>query len=179
MSHLIRNRRVEQDTWLLLEGERWLRAGEDGLVPDFPAGADLIVPVEVWRGRRSELIERGGRLGVLVNGHDEPKVIAEDLGHYDLIAVHIPKFPDGRAKSLARLLRERHGFHGELRATGDVLRDHLHSLERCGFDSFNLRDDQDPQEALTAFDDFTEDYQASVAHLPLFRRRLARTAAAP
>ena len=89
-----------------------------------------------------------------------------------MIAVNFPKFTDGRGYSIARLLRERCGYKGELRAIGDVLRDHLLFMALCGFDAYALRDDQDPQEALAAFEDFTEAYQASVERpLPLFRRR--------
>ena len=171
MPHLIKNHRIVPDSWLLLDGERWLRTGEDGLVPDFPLAADLIVPVALWRGRRGELIERGGRLGVWLNGDDAPETIAADIRHFDLVAVDIQQFSDGRAHTLGRLLRERYGFRGELRAAGDVLRDHLRSLSRCGFDAFKLRADQDPQDALAAFGEFSEDYQGSVGRLPLFRRR--------
>src|SRR2546427_5870186 len=59
-----------------------------------------------------------------------------------------------------------------LRAVGQVGRDHLFYLESCGFDAFLLRDGEDPEEALAAFNDFSESYQASVERpLPLFRRR--------
>ena len=82
-------------------------------------------------------------------------------------------FVDGRGYTLARLLRERHGYRGELRAIGDVLRDQLYYLSRCGFDAFAMRADQVPQQALSAFDEFSEAYQASVERPePLFRRRL-------
>jgi uncharacterized protein (DUF934 family) len=70
------------------------------------------------------------------------------------------------------LLRERHGYKGELRAIGEVVRDHLFFMASCGFDAFLLRADQDPQAALSAFGDFSDAYQASVERpLPLFRRR--------
>ena len=103
----------------------------------------------------------------------DPAAIAPDLARFDVIAVRFASFSDGRGYSLARLLRERHGYRGELRAIGDVLRDQLYYLSRCGFDAFALRADQDPERALSAFDDFSETYQASVARPePLFRRRL-------
>ena len=92
--------------------------------------------------------------------------------HLSWSPVNFPQFTDGRGYSIARLLRERYGWRGELRAIGDVLRDQLFYLSRCGFDAFALRDDQDPHAALTAFDDFSEAYQASVERpQPLFRRR--------
>ena len=75
------------------------------------------------------------------------------------VEVNFPKFGDGRGYSIARLLRERHGYRGELRAVGQVARDNLHFLERCGFDAFLLRDGEDPHEALRGFEDFSVSYQ--------------------
>jgi uncharacterized protein (DUF934 family) len=108
----------------------------------------------------------------LLEGADDPAVIAGDLENFALIAVNFAHFVDGRGYSIARLLRGRYHWCGELRATGDVLRDQLFYLSRCGFDSFALRADQNPQTALTAFEDFSEAYQSSVERpQPLFRRR--------
>jgi len=97
---------------------------------------------------------------------------AERIGTLGIIAVNFPKYGDGRGYSIARLLRERYGYKGELRAVGVVARDHLQLMEQCGFDSFLLREGEDVQDALAAFDDFSETYQASAAQpVPLFRRR--------
>jgi uncharacterized protein (DUF934 family) len=90
------------------------------------------------------------------------------------VEVNFPKFGDGRGYSIARLLRERHGYRGELRAVGQITRDLLFFMEGCGFDAFELRAGEDPHEAVAAFADFSESYQASVARpVPLFRRRTA------
>ena len=90
------------------------------------------------------------------------------------IEISFPKFGDGRGYSIARLLRERHGYRGELRAVGHITRDLLFFLESCGFDAFELREGEDPREAIAHFEDFSESYQASVVRPePLFRRRLA------
>ena len=90
----------------------------------------------------------------------------------ELIALNFPSFADGRAYSSARELRNNLGFKGEIRAIGDVLRDQLFYMARCGFDAFLLRDDQNVETALGAFDDFKDGYQVSVDKpLPLFRRR--------
>ena len=97
---------------------------------------------------------------------------AERIGTLGIIAVNFPKYGDGRGYSIARLLRERYGYKGELRAVGVVARDHLQLMAQCGFDSFLLREGEDVQNALAAFDDFSETYQTSVAQpVPLFRRR--------
>jgi len=103
---------------------------------------------------------------------DDPAAFAARLARAARVEVEFPKFGDGRGFSIGRLLRERHGYRGELRAVGQITRDHLLSLERCGFDAFELRDGEDPQEALAAFAGFGEAYQATVTQpLPLFRRR--------
>src|SRR4051812_23000517 len=103
---------------------------------------------------------------------DDPAAIAHRLAGAARVEVNFPKFGDGRGYSIARLLRERYGYKGELRAVGAVVRDHLYYMESVGFDSFVLRDGEDPKEALAAFRDFSEAYQGSVARpAPLFRRR--------
>ena len=76
----------------------------------------------------------------------------------------------------AHLLRERYGWRGELRAFGDIWRDQLFFLASCGFDSFSLREGEDPHLALAALSEFSESYQGSVREpLPLFRRRSQRS----
>ena len=113
-------------------------------------------------------------LGVWLDANEGPEAIADDLQRFAVIAVSFPKFGDGRGYSIARLLRERYGYKGELRAIGDVLHDHLHFMKQCGFDAFQLRADQDVPAALAALDTFSEGYQTSVLRpVPLFRRRLA------
>lgn len=166
MASIIKQRKVVTDSW------RLLKPRADGSAPPIPESGDIIVSLAVWLDRRSVLLPRPGRLGVWLDGDDEPALIAEDLKNFGVVAVHFPQFADGRGYSLGRLLRERYGWRGELRAIGDVLRDQLPYLSRCGFDAFDLREDQDLQAALSAFDDFSEGYQAAVDRpVPLFRRR--------
>ncbi|HET7201273.1 MAG TPA: DUF934 domain-containing protein, partial [Burkholderiales bacterium] len=127
-----------------------------------------------WFERREAFLAYPGRLGVWLDANEGPESLAGDLRRFALVAVNFPKFGDGRAYSIARLLRERYGYKGELRAIGDVLHDHLYFMEQCGFDAFSLREDQDAQAALSAFDTFSDGYQTSVLRpTPLFRRRLA------
>jgi uncharacterized protein (DUF934 family) len=95
---------------------------------------------------------------VVLEPTDDPRELADRLPGLKLIAVNFPKYGDGRGYSIARLLRERYGYKGELRAVGVVARDHLQLLAQCGFDSFQLRDGEDGVEALKGLDDFSESY---------------------
>jgi uncharacterized protein (DUF934 family) len=165
MATLIKDRRIAEDTWQRLD------VAADGKLPE---QGELIVPLAVWLERRAELLERGGRLGVWLDSDQAPEAIGADVGRFSLIVANFPKFQDGRGFSTGRLLRERYGYEGELRAVGHITRDHLPFLEACGFDAIELRDGEDPEQALAAFDTFSEAYQASVARpVPLFRRRPA------
>ena len=115
---------------------------------------------------------------VVLQPTDDPATLADRIvggARIGVIAVNFPKFSDGRGYSIARQLRERYGYKGELRAIGEVARDHLHAMAQCGFDAFQLRAGEDPQDALEALRDFSEQYQATVAQpSPLFRRRTDR-----
>jgi uncharacterized protein (DUF934 family) len=97
---------------------------------------------------------------------DDPAAFAARLAHATRVEVEFPKFGDGRGFSIGRLLRERLDYRGELRAVGQITRDHLLALERCGFDAFELRDGEDPQEALAAFGDFSHCYQRGYRWAP-------------
>ena len=164
MAQIIKHGAAIQDNWQLLEQDP---------TGALPFSGDVIVPFDLWTSERDTLSFRLGRIGVWLEADADPAAIAPDLARFDVIAVRFASFTDGRGYSLARLLRERYGYRGELRAIGDVLRDQLYYLSRCGFDAFALRADQNPPQALSAFDDFTEAYQSSVERPdPLFRRRL-------
>ena len=170
MATLINERRIVADSWRLLS------RGPKGELPEVPVQGDVIVPLALWLEHRDAFLAYPGKLGVWLDANEGPEAIADDLQRFTLIAVNFPKFGDGRGYSIARLLRERYGYKGELRAIGDVLHDFLYFMKQCGFDSFALRDDQDVNEALAAFDTFSDGYQTSVLRpVPLFRRRFAAT----
>jgi uncharacterized protein (DUF934 family) len=90
---------------------------------------------------------------------DDPAAFADRLAGIAVLAVNFPKFSDGRGYSIGRLLRDRHGYKGELRAVGEVARDHLQLMAECGFDAFELREGEDVGEALAGFEDFSRFYQ--------------------
>jgi uncharacterized protein (DUF934 family) len=159
MATLIKNKRIVADSWLQLEPAA--EGAQLSTAPGMPLTGDWIVPLALWNEQRAQLAQRSGRNGVLLENTDDPRVLAEDFDKLALIAVRFPKFTDGRGYSIARVLR-RLGWKGELRAVGDVLRDQLFYMTRCGFDAFALRADQDAQAALTAFSDFSAPYQPAI-----------------
>lgn len=168
MEKLIRNRRVVPDSWLLLKN------AADGSPPAVPADGDVIVPLSLWLARKDALGVRSGRTGVWLESKEGPEAIAKDLARLPLIAIHFPSIGDGRGYSSAHLLRERFGYQGEIRAFGAVMKDVLLNMARSGIDSYLLRDGEDLEDALLAFDEMPVAYQASVLEpQPLFRRRQA------
>ena len=169
MSRIIKNRQIVDDTWNVLK----LAEGETPESVALPSD-NPIVPLAVWLARRDERLARQRPVGVWLDSHEGPEAIAGDIERFAVIAVNFPKFADGRGYSTARLLRERHGYTGELRAIGDVLQDLLYYMKRCGFDAYAVRADKDIAAALAGLDDFSESYQAAADQpQPLFLRRTA------
>ncbi len=113
-------------------------------------------------------LARSARIGLLVPNDFEVEALAPELPGLALLALQFPKWTDGRAYTQARLLRLRHRYAGELRATGQVLVDMLLPLARSGFDAAQLREDQDPLAARRALEFFPGHYQAD-ARQPLQR----------
>jgi uncharacterized protein (DUF934 family) len=111
----------------------WQKLADDASVP---ADGMVLVSLARWRAARAVLLARRGPVGVALANDDPVETLVSDVSRLDLIALHFPKFSDGRAYSQARLLRARLGYEGELRATGGVLQDQLPFMLRCGFDSF-------------------------------------------
>lgn len=166
MPKLIRDRKIVEDSWILIRDAKDL---ED--LQRF-SGTDLIVPLSCWLEKQATFKSRSGRVAVWLNSDEVPQELGIGFHELDLIALNFPIFSDGRSYSSARELRTNLGYKGEIRAIGDVLRDQLFYMSRCGFDAFAMREDQNLESALGAFSDFTEGYQASVDKpIPLFRRR--------
>ena len=169
---LIQGRQLADNRWTTLTIAD--DAGDTNLAHvAVPAGA-VIIPAPLWLAQRAALIAREGEIGVSLASTFEVETLAADIAHFSLIAVEFPKFVDGRGYSTARLLRERYGYTGELRAVGDIGRDQLFYLSRVGFNAFLIPDGRDATAALQSFNDFPEMYQSGVDQaLPLFRRRAA------
>jgi uncharacterized protein (DUF934 family) len=91
----------------------------------------------------------------------ELEEVIPKLGRLKAIEIVFANFTDGRGYSTAKLLKDRHGFRGELRAIGDITVDQLVYLSRCGFDTFALRDDQDIDVAKKSLSAFSTAYQVT------------------
>ncbi|RXZ45165.1 DUF934 domain-containing protein [Crenobacter cavernae] len=136
-----------------------------------PDAGDVIVPLSAWLAEPERWASHDGRVAVWLASDDEPAEIAASLDGFALVAVDFPAFTDGRGYSIGRLLRERYGFAGELRAIGDVWEDHLHYLWQVGFNAFEIKDGKAVEGALAALGSFTDRYQATYREpQPLFRR---------
>ena len=125
---------------------------------DMPEGP-VILSLARFQAEGDALIGANRPVGVRVQADEEFEALAYDLPRIAVVALVFPKFRDGRHYSAARLLRERYGYRGELRAVGEFTRDHLHFMERVGFDAFELRPGEDAEEALAAFERFSSAYQ--------------------
>lgn len=104
---------------------------------DAPVGpAPAIVMKKRWLVERDALLARNIPIGLQLEPGETLDDIAADLAHFGVVALSFPKYSDGRAFSIATLLREKHGYRGELRAVGNVLNDQIPLMRRVGFDSF-------------------------------------------
>lgn len=153
MAQLIRHGALEADDWTRL-------AADVDVHTALPQGS-LLVPLALWQARKTELLQRDEPVGIWLDSHEHPSAILDALEHVALVAINFPVFSDGRGYSSARLLRDKYGYTGELRAIGDVLRDQLFLMWRCGFDSFRIRDDRDAADALASLRDFAHAYQGA------------------
>jgi uncharacterized protein (DUF934 family) len=154
---LLRDGQVVTDDWQYLQELE--AVGVDPVPAPVPVPA-LIVPFARWASERDRWVSQAGRLGVVLQPADKVEHLADDLERFDLVAAEFPGPTDGRGYTQGRLLRERYRFSGELRAAGYVRRDQLFLLARCGFNSFELPDDQ-LATALSAFSTFSAEYQPS------------------
>jgi uncharacterized protein (DUF934 family) len=162
---IIKGRAVVDDDWSVLR----LDEGQAPETVEVPEGK-IIVPLKVWLVQRNTLATRQ-QLGIWFASDEQAHTVKDDLDKFAVIAVDFPKFSDGRGYSIAYNLRKRLGYQGELRAIGDVLRDQLFQMYRCGFDAYATRQDRSIHDALKGLSVFSETYQASVDQpVPLFRR---------
>ena len=160
MPKLIKNNQVSSDTWQVISPETEALPSDDG---------NYLAPMQLFLDDKNNF--KANTMGVYINSDEDFAALKHDLDSIQLIALNFGVFADGRPFSIARTLRDKYDYQGEIRAIGNFIRDQLTYLKRSGFDSFSM---QEPvaEDILKSLTDFTEFYQA--AHdesQPLFRRR--------
>ncbi len=164
---LIKDGQVADDPWLRLADEEQPEVGQP-----------VIVSLERWQAERETLMGRNAPLGLWLRADQSPAEVADDLRYFALVALEFPKFNDGRAFSYARLLRERYGYQGEVRAVGEVLRDLLLYMHRCGFSTFQIDRDDAAERWQAALEEVSVWYQPTADDRPFALRQRARARAA-
>ena len=159
----IKNGAVAADPWMRVQGD-------EPVPPDVPV---IVSPDWLLGAPESAFAERTAPLGVAWPNDKPVTGLGPHLPKLSLVALEFPTFRDGRAYTQARQLREQYLFKGELRATGDVLRDQFLFMARAGFDAFEVKKAADAEAFAKAVHEFSVLYQpAADARTPGFRARL-------
>ena len=144
---LVKDKEIVEDAWThIADGE------------DIPLDGPVIVSADRWLADRASLVHRNGPIGVRLRNDQSPEDLGKDLYRFGVIGLEFPAFKDGRAYTQARLLRKRYRF-GEIRAFGDVLRDQLLFMQRCGIDAFEIRKQGDAEAFRKAINEISVFYQ--------------------
>lgn len=163
---LIKNGTLAADIWHRYDDDTPLQA-------DIPA----LVSLERWQLEREAILQSTAEVGVVLRSDQHPDAVAGDLDRLLVVGLEFPVYTDGRAYSYARLLRERYGFEGEIRAVGNVLRDQYLFMQRAGFDAYEVNDGTSTVAFLDAIAEVDQFYQASADDVAIvWQRRHARAA---
>ncbi len=159
-----------------IQNDPFVRLDDDAPIP---AQGAILIPAARLLADPDALLRRDAPVGVVLPNTQDVEAIVPYLNRLAAVALVFPIFRDGRAYSQARLLRERYGYRGELRATGQVLRDQFPFMLRAGFNAFEVKKPADAQAFEATTEHYTVFYQpAGDAHLPAFRLRAAKLAQA-
>ncbi len=158
----IKDGEAAADPWVYVEGD-------EPVPPDLPA---IVSPDWLFAAAPAAIASRSAPLGVAWPNDRPESELAPYLAQLSLIALEFPVFRDGRAYTQARLLRERFGFKGEIRATGDVLRDQFLFMARAGFNAFEVKKAADAEAFAKALSEIGLRYQPAGSASPGFRERL-------
>ena len=112
---------------------------------EIPGEGAILISAARFLGDAEALSQRAGKTGVIWPNNRDLDDLVPYLDRLAAVALVFPSFRDGRAYSQARLLHERHGYEGELRATGQVLRDQFVFMLRAGFDAFEVKKESDAE----------------------------------
>ncbi|HXQ10352.1 MAG TPA: DUF934 domain-containing protein [Caulobacteraceae bacterium] len=133
---------------------------------------DVIVSLQRFQAEGQRLLAEGRKVGVRIEPHEDVEELEKDLPRLAVVALAFPKFLHGQAYSSARILRERYGFEGELRAVGEVLREQARFMVRCGIDAFQTADGSTPDQWTHVVTRFRHVYQRAGDGLaPAFAER--------
>ncbi|WP_394169397.1 DUF934 domain-containing protein [Saccharospirillum alexandrii] len=160
MQNLIKDGQRQDDLWTLIDDDAPL-----------PAEGPVILPLALYQAQKAEWDASDRDLGVWLNDEQMAEDVTDSLDNLALIALRFPKFADGRGFSKARLLRERYGYSGELRAIGDFLPDQVFYMGRCGINAFACRTEDEASIALALLAPFSVRYQGGTDSTPLFEHR--------
>ncbi len=162
---------IEKMTKLIKNGEivdsDFIIAKDENIDIELP---NQLLPLSIYLKNIEHLKERDD-YGVWLDSNEEIEALA-GLIFFDVIALNFPSFTDGRSYSNANLLRDRLQFQGEIRAIGDVRRDQLEQMVRCGFNAFEMAEEENLAASLDSLRVFSVSYQATAdTPEPLFRQR--------
>lgn len=139
---------------------------------EFPPKGEVIVSLTRFQSDGERLLSEGRLVGVRIEPNEAVEDLAYDLPRISVVALALPRFADGRAYTSAVLLRERLGYKGEVRAVGDVLREHARVMVRCGMDAFEPNDGSTAEIWTKAVHRYRHVYQRAADGLaPAFEER--------
>ena len=159
---LVKGRKVVADDWRHLDD-----------ADPIPATGAVTLSWARWLAKNEKIERTPAELGVRIPNTVTTADIGADAKTFSLIMVAFPSFSDGRAFSQARVLRSQYGFTGEIRATGNVLRDQLQLMERCGIDAFEMPDRAVTEDWFAAFSEYDLFYQPAADNRPWIARQRA------
>jgi uncharacterized protein (DUF934 family) len=145
---LVKNGNVAADTFI--------HVAEDA---EIPVDGAALIPAARFMADPDALVARNSPTGVIWPNNRDVDDLVPYLDRLAVVALVFPSFRDGRAYSQARLLRERYAYKGELRATGQVLRDQFVFMLRAGFDAFEVVKQADAEAFLATAKRYTVFYQ--------------------
>lgn len=145
---LIKNRQIVENEYRFLADDEAFNGGK------------VIVSFARWQAEKAQLLAAAEKVGLRLNVEDDLNAIAEDLNSLAVVEFNFAAFTDGRSFSRAKLLKDRFGYQGEIRAVGQFMVDQVCYLSKVGFQAFQLEDETKLPTALKTLDDFSESYQA-------------------
>lgn len=145
---LIKNKQIVENEYRFLADDEAFNGGK------------VIVSFARWQAEKAQLLAAAEKVGLRLNVEDDLNAIAEDLNSLAVVEFNFAAFTDGRSFSRAKLLKDRFGYQGEIRAVGQFMVDQVCYLSKVGFQAFQLEDETKLPTALKTLDDFSESYQA-------------------